>query len=146
MGDSIPANLLFGLYNGGFYDKFITEFIAGGFLMKQTITYGVTYGAFFLIAATVTYFVKDLLYLSIAWTMFIVADGPPGFLSEESKLFYCVGVPVFYSLISYALYYVYCGILKNFKINLKLGIGIVFHIAVAVYLIWNTVPIFFSRY
>ncbi|MER2129133.1 hypothetical protein [Solibacillus sp.] len=104
--------------------------------MKQTIAYG----AYFLIAATVTYFVEFFLFLMISGILFDAADAPPGDISDEGKLLLSVGMPVIYTFVLFALYYLYSNILKSFKIHLMLSVGVLFHIMIAIYLIWNAVP------
>ena len=46
--------------------------------MKQAIAYG----AYFLIAATVTYFVELFFFIKISGILFYAADAPPGDISE----------------------------------------------------------------
>ncbi|MBD8035861.1 hypothetical protein H9635_03845 [Solibacillus sp. A46] len=104
--------------------------------MKQTIAYG----AYFLIAATVTYFVDFFLFFLISGILFDAADAPPGDISDNGKLLLSVGMPVIYAFILFALYYLYSNILKSFNIHLMLSVGVLFHIMVALYLIWNAVP------
>ena len=104
--------------------------------MKQTIAYGV----YFLIAGAVTYFVEFFLFLMISSILFSAADAPPGDISDSGKLLLSVGMPVIYAFILFALYYLYSAILKNFKIHLILSVGVLFHIMIAIYLIWNVVP------
>lgn len=104
--------------------------------MKQTIAYG----AYFLIVAIVTYFVELFLSLMIMGILFSAADAPPGDISETGKLLYSVGIPVVYSFVLLGLYYLYREILKNFSINLMPSIGVIFHVIISIYLIWNVVP------
>ena len=103
--------------------------------MKQTIAYS----TFFLIAVTVTYFVEFLLSIMIGGILFHAADAPPGDISDEGKLLFSVGMPVVYAFVLFALYYLYTEILKSFNIQLMLSVGVLFHIFIAVYLIWNVV-------
>jgi len=49
-------------------------------------------------------------------------------------------MPVVYAFVLLGLYYLYIDILKSFSIHLMLSIGIIFHIIIAIYLIWNMVP------
>lgn len=111
---------------------------AEGF-MKQIIAYI----AYFLIAASVTYFVEFFLSIIISGILFYAADEPPGDISDQGKLLYSVGMPVIYSFILFAIYYLYSEILKNFTIHLTLSIGVLFHVIMAIYLVWNLVPIAF---
>ena len=104
--------------------------------MKQTIAYG----AYFLIVTTVTYFVGIFSSYMIMAILFDAAGATPGDLSDEGKLLLSVGMPVIYAFILFALYYLYCNILKSFKIHLTLSVGVLFHIMIAIYLIWNAVP------
>lgn len=101
---------------------------ADGF-MKQIIAYL----AYFLIAASVTYFVEFFLSIMISGILFYAADEPPGDISDQGKLLYSL----------FAIYYLYSEILKNFTIHLTLSIGVLFHVIMAIYLIWNLVPITF---
>lgn len=107
--------------------------------MKQTIAYGI----YFLIAATVTYFVKVVLFIMISGILFYAADMPPGDISDTEKLWYSVGFPAFYAISLYLLYYLCTKIVKNYRIYLNLSFGVIFHIIIAIYLIWNTVPVAF---
>ncbi len=104
--------------------------------MKQTIAYG----AYFLFVATVTYFIELFLSLMIMGILFSAADAPPGDISETSKLLYSVGMPIVYAFFLFGIYYLYTDILKSFSTHLMLGVGILFHIIIAIYLIWNIVP------
>lgn len=104
--------------------------------MKQTLAYG----AYFLTVATFTYFVEIILSFMISGILFHAADAPPGDISDEGKLLFSVGVPVVYAFVLFALYYFYNARLKYFKIHLLLSNGILFHILIAIYLIWNVVP------
>lgn len=104
--------------------------------MKQTIAY-VTY---FVTVATITYFVEFILIYMISGILFYAADAPPGDISDSSKLLYSVGIPVIYAFILYWLYFFYSLIMKSFNIHINLNIGILFHIIIAIYLIWNIVP------
>ncbi|MEG0471623.1 MAG: hypothetical protein RR588_04740 [Solibacillus sp.] len=104
--------------------------------MKQTIASG----SYILIVSPVTYFVEIFLTLIIWGILFSAADAPPGDISETGKLLFSVGAPVVYAFVLFALYYLLCKILKNFEIHTKLSIGVLFHIAIAIYLIWNLVP------
>ncbi|ATP40391.1 hypothetical protein CSE16_10210 [Solibacillus sp. R5-41] len=104
--------------------------------MKQTIAYG----AYFLIVATVTYFVEIFLSFMIMGILFDAADAPPGDVSDKGKLLFSVGMPVVYAFVLFALYYQYNAILKSFKNHLMLSVGVLFHILIAIYLIWNVVP------
>lgn len=107
--------------------------------MKQTIAYG----AYFLIAATVTYFVELFLFIMISGTLFYAADAPPGDISETGKLLFSVGMPVVYAFVLFEIYYLYSRVIKKFGINLMLSIGVLFHIIIAIYLIWKMVPVAF---
>lgn len=104
--------------------------------MKQTIAYG----AYFLISATVTYVFNFFSLYIISGILFYAADAPPGDISDNGKLLLSVGMPVIYAFILFALYYLYSTILKSFKIHLILSVGVLFHIMIAIYLIWNAVP------
>ena len=57
--------------------------------MKQAIAYS----AYFLIVATVTYFVEFFLFFMISGILFNAADAPPGDISDEGKLMLSVGIP-----------------------------------------------------
>lgn len=76
----------------------------------------------------------------ISGILFDAADAPPGDISDEGKLLFSVGMPVVYAFVIFSLYYLYSNILKSFEIHLKLSIGVLFHIIIAIYLIWNVVP------
>ncbi len=104
--------------------------------MKQTIAYS----AYFIIVATVTYFVKFFLIFMISGILFYAADAPPGDISDTSKLLFSVGIPVGYAFVLFGFYYLYYGIMENFKIHLMLSLGVLFHVIIAIYLIWNLVP------
>ena len=104
--------------------------------MKQTIAYG----AYFLIVATVTYFVEFFLSYMIGGILFYAADAPPGDISDTGKLLFSVGIPVGYAFVLFGLYYLYSQIIKSFNIHLMLSIGVLFHIIIALYLIWNIIP------
>ena len=104
--------------------------------MKQTIAYG----TYFIISATVTYVVEFFLFYMISGILFYAADAPPGDISDNGKLLLSVGMPVIYAFVLFALYYLYINILKSFKIHLMLSVGVLFHIMIAIYLIWNAVP------
>lgn len=104
--------------------------------MKQTIAYS----SYFLIVAAVTYFLELLLSIFIMGILFSAADAPPGDISETAKLVYSVGMPVAYASVLFGLYYLYTDILKSFSTHLRLGVGVLFHITIAIYLIWNVVP------
>ena len=104
--------------------------------MKQKIAYS----AYFLIVVTVTYFVELFLSFMIMSILFSAADAPPGDISETGKLLYSVGMPVVYAFVLLGLYYLYSDILKSFSIHLMLSIGVIFHIIIAIFLIWNVVP------
>ncbi|MCM3711100.1 hypothetical protein [Sporosarcina luteola] len=101
--------------------------------MKQTLAYGV----YFLIVAAITYFVEFFLSFMISGILFHAADAPPGDISDTGKLLFSVGMPVGYTFI---LYYLYRQIFKSFNIHLMLSVGVLFHIIIAIYLIWNIVP------
>ncbi len=104
--------------------------------MKKMIAYGV----YFLVVATVTYFVGIFLSYMISGILFYAADAPPGDISDRGKLLFSVGLPVGYAFVLFGVYYLFSQIVKGFNIHLMLGIGVVFHIIIAVYLIWNIVP------
>ncbi|MDN4494380.1 hypothetical protein [Ureibacillus aquaedulcis] len=103
--------------------------------MKQAIVPG----AYFLIASIITYFVELFLSLLIGGILFTAADTPPGDISDSSKLFYSVGLPVVYGFIFFGLYYLINRIVESFSIR-TLCTGVLFHIAIVIYLIWNIVP------
>ncbi|KPN95007.1 hypothetical protein [Lysinibacillus sp. ZYM-1] len=107
--------------------------------MKKTIAYG----AYFLIVATVTYFVEIFLSFMISGILFYAADAPPGDITNTGKLLYSVGMPVGYAFILFGLYYLYLQIIKGFNIHLKLSFGVIFHMMIAIYLIWNIAPYVF---
>ena len=104
--------------------------------MKQTFAFG----AYCLIAVAATYFVEILLSLNIAGILFHAADAPPGDITDRGKLLYSVGIPVVYASVLFTLYYLYSEFLKNFNIHLIRSVGVLFHIMVAIYLVWNVVP------
>ncbi len=96
-------------------------------------------GAYFVVVAIITYFMEWLLSLMIGGILFTAADAPPGDISETGKLLYSVGVPVFYGFALYGLYFLLSYIIDSFKI-LHASIGVLFHIFITIYLIWNIVP------
>ncbi|MCG7333806.1 hypothetical protein MHZ95_00790 [Sporosarcina sp. ACRSM] len=100
----------------------------------------IAYGAYFLIAAIVTYCVEFFLSYMISGILFYAADAPPGDISDTSKLLYSVGMPVIYAFVLFGLYYFYREILKSFSIHLMLSVGVLFHIIIAIYLIWSIIP------
>ncbi|PID15300.1 hypothetical protein CSV63_09045 [Sporosarcina sp. P34] len=104
--------------------------------MKQPIAYG----AYFLMAAIVTYCVEFFLTYMISGILFYAADAPPGDISDTGKLLFSVGIPVVYAFVLFGLYYLYSNILKGFNIHLRLSVGVLLHIIIAIYLIWNIVP------
>lgn len=104
--------------------------------MKQTIAYA----TYFSIAVGVTYIVEFLLSFLIIGILFDAADAPPGDILEGDKLVLSIGLPVIFAFTLFALYYLYCRILKSFNIHLKLSVGVLNHIIIAIYLIWNVVP------
>lgn len=110
--------------------------VMGRVFMKQTIAYGV----YFLIVAIVTYCIEFFLSYMISGILFHAADAPPGDISETGKLLFSVGIPVGYAFVLFGLYYFYREILKSFRIHLMLSVGGLFHIIIAIYLIWNIVP------
>ena len=104
--------------------------------MKQTVAYS----AYFLVTGAVTYLVGILLFFMISSVLFIAADGPPGDISDNGKLFLSVGIPVIYAAILFTLYNFYSTILNDYNIHLLKTVGVLFHILTALYLIWNAVP------
>ncbi|MFC7686420.1 hypothetical protein [Ureibacillus sp. GCM10028918] len=103
--------------------------------MKQTIVLA----SYFLIASVLTYFVEIILSLFIGSILFTAADAPPGDISESSKLFYSVGLPVVYGFFLFGLSYFISHIVESFSIR-TMSIGVLFHIIIVIYLIWNVVP------
>ena len=99
-----------------------------------------SYGAYFLIAATVTYVVEFISSFMISGILFNAADAPPGDLSDTGKLLLSVGMPAIIAVVLFAFYYVYSTFLKLFEIHLMLSVGVIFHIMIAIYLIWHAVP------
>lgn len=104
--------------------------------MKQMIAYS----AYFLIVASVTYFVEFFLSYMISGILFYAADAPPGDISDTSKLLFSVGIPVGYAFVLFGLYYLCSQFIKSFNIYLMPSIGVLFHIIIAIYPIWNIVP------
>ncbi len=100
----------------------------------------IAYVAYFLTVAIVTYCVEFFLSYMISGILFYAADAPPGDISDTAKLLFSVGIPVGYAFVLFGLYYFYREILKSFSIHLLLSIGVLYHIIIAIYLIWNIIP------
>lgn len=107
--------------------------------MKHTIAYV----AYFLVAAIVTNFVAFIFNYMISGILFYAADVAPGDISVTAKLIFSVVLPVVYAFVLFVFYKAYAIILESFNIQLKTMVGVLFHILIALYLIWKSVPVTF---
>lgn len=102
-----------------------------------------SYIFYFIGVLAITYPFQWILVLLIGSIQFTAADAPPGDISLGAKILFSVGVPLFYSICLTIAFFLYRALLKQFNIELKGLIPILFNILIALLLIVDfTIAVF----